>query len=76
MPRRERSVFRAVSGLWKTSPGVQDGERFVYVYLFVFVSFALGLSVVYVVTHTGTETLRYNQRAGPVYYRLWHYDSG
>lgn len=76
MPRRERRVFRAVSGLRKTSPGVQDGKRFVYVYLFAFVSFVLGLFVVYDLTQTGIEVLRYSQRVGPVYYRLWHYDSG
>lgn len=76
MPRRERRVVRAVSGLRKTSPGAQDGKRFFYVYLFVFVSFVLGLFVVYDLTQTGIEVMRYSQRVRPVHYQLWHYDSG
>lgn len=76
MPWRERRVFRAVSGLRKTSPGAQDGKRFIYVYLFVFVSVVLGLFVVYDLTQTGIEVLRYSQRVGLVQYQLWHYDSG
>lgn len=76
MPRRGRRVFRAVSGLRKTSPGAQDGKRFIYVYLFVFVSVVLGLFVVYDLTQTGIEVLRYSQRVGLVHYQLWHYDSG
>lgn len=75
MPRRERRVFRAVSGLRKTSPGVQDGKGFIYVYLFVFVSFLLGLFVAYGLTQTCTEVLRYSQHAGPVHFKLLHYDS-
>lgn len=64
MPRRETSVFREVSGLRKISPGVQDGKRFTYVYLFVFVNFVLGLFLVYDLTQTGIEVLRYSQRVG------------
>jgi len=75
MARRERRVCRAVSGLKKTSPGVQDGERFLYVYLFVFVSFLLGSFVVYGLTQTCTEVLRYSQHAGPAHYKQLHYDS-
>ena len=75
MPRRERRVFRAVSDLRKTSPGVQDGKVFIYVYLFVFVSFLGGSFVVYGLTQTCTKVLRYSQLAGPAHYKLLRYDS-
>ncbi len=76
MPRGERGVFRAVSGLRRTSPGVQDGKGFIYVCLSVFVSFLLGLFVVYGLSQTCTEVLRYSQRAEPVHYKWLHYDPG
>lgn len=56
MHRRECRVVRAVLGLSKTSPGVQDGKGFIYVYMFV--SFLLGLFVAYGLTQTYTETHR------------------
>ena len=70
MPRRERRVFRAVSGLRKTSPGIQNSKGFIYVYLSVFVSFLLGSFVVNGLTQTYTEVLRYSQHVGSVHYKL------
>lgn len=74
MPRSEKRVFRAVSGLGKTSPGVQDGKGFIYVYLFVFDSFSLGTVVVYGLTQICSEVLRYSQHVGPVHCKIPHYD--